>query len=150
VIVSITSGWDQVSVVLNRDPVDRPPFRHQRASHGLASRGLASRGLASHGLASRGLASRGLASRGLASRGLASRGLASRGLASRGLASRGLASTESCRNSTKKIASFQTNFPGLDVMITIFSGFANFRRKNWRFFSKTDVMINFFQNLALF
>jgi hypothetical protein len=31
-----------------------------------------------------------------------------------------------------------------------FAIFDNFRRKNWRFFSKTNVMIQFLHNLALF
>jgi hypothetical protein len=34
-------------------------------------------------------------------------------------------------------------------MITIVF-FDNFRRKNWRFFTKTNVMIKFLNNLALF
>jgi hypothetical protein len=40
--------------------------------------------------------------------------------------------------------------PGVDVMITIFCDFCQFSAKKMAFFSKTNVMINFFQNLALF
>jgi hypothetical protein len=40
--------------------------------------------------------------------------------------------------------------PGVDVMITIFCDFANFRRKNWRFSQKSNVMIKIFHNLVLF
>jgi hypothetical protein len=39
---------------------------------------------------------------------------------------------------------------GVDVMITIFCDFCKFSAKKTAFFSKTNVMINFFQNLALF
>jgi superfamily I DNA and RNA helicase len=39
---------------------------------------------------------------------------------------------------------------GVDVMITIFCDFHQFSAKKMAFFSKTNVMINFFQNLALF
>jgi hypothetical protein len=40
--------------------------------------------------------------------------------------------------------------PGVDVMITIFFEFGQFSAKKLAFFSKTNVMIKFFQNLALF
>jgi hypothetical protein len=40
--------------------------------------------------------------------------------------------------------------PGVDVMITIFSDFCQFSAKKLAFFSKTNVMIICFQNLALF
>jgi hypothetical protein len=40
--------------------------------------------------------------------------------------------------------------PGVDVMITIFCDFRQFSVKKLAFFSKTNVMINFFQKLALF
>jgi hypothetical protein len=36
--------------------------------------------------------------------------------------------------------------PGVNVMVTNFS---DFRRKNWRFFLKTNVIIQFLQNLAV-
>jgi hypothetical protein len=39
---------------------------------------------------------------------------------------------------------------GVDVMITIFCDFSQFSAKKLAFFSKTNVMINFFQNLSLF
>jgi hypothetical protein len=39
---------------------------------------------------------------------------------------------------------------GVDVMITIFCDFRQFLAEKLPFFSKTNVMINFFQNLALF
>jgi hypothetical protein len=39
---------------------------------------------------------------------------------------------------------------GVDVMITIFCDFSPFSAKKMAFFSKTNVMINLFQNLALF
>jgi hypothetical protein len=39
---------------------------------------------------------------------------------------------------------------GVDVMIKIFCDFSQFSAKKLAFFSKTNVMINFFQNLALF
>jgi hypothetical protein len=42
------------------------------------------------------------------------------------------------------------NRPGADVMITIFCDFSQFSAKKLAFFTKTNVMINFFQNLALF
>jgi hypothetical protein len=35
---------------------------------------------------------------------------------------------------------------GLDVMITIFCDFANYRRKYWRFFSKTNAMTTILHN----
>jgi hypothetical protein len=40
--------------------------------------------------------------------------------------------------------------PGVDVLITIFCDFYQFLAKKLAFFSKTNVMIIFFQNLALF
>jgi hypothetical protein len=40
--------------------------------------------------------------------------------------------------------------PGVDVMITIFCDFSQFSAKKLAFFSETNVMINFFQNLVLF
>jgi hypothetical protein len=41
--------------------------------------------------------------------------------------------------------------PWVDVMITIFCDFSrNFRQKKLAFFTNTNVIINFFQNLALF
>jgi hypothetical protein len=40
--------------------------------------------------------------------------------------------------------------PGVDVMIAFFCDFRPFSTKKLAFFSKTNVMINFFQNLALF
>jgi hypothetical protein len=40
--------------------------------------------------------------------------------------------------------------PGFDVMITIFCDFRKFSAKKLAFFSKTNVMINFFQYFALF
>jgi hypothetical protein len=40
--------------------------------------------------------------------------------------------------------------PGTDVMITIFFDFWQFSTKKMAFFLKTNVMINFFHNLALF
>jgi hypothetical protein len=39
---------------------------------------------------------------------------------------------------------------GVDVMITVFCDFDNFWRQKLAFFSKTNVMINFLHNLALF
>jgi hypothetical protein len=39
---------------------------------------------------------------------------------------------------------------GVDVMITIFGDFPQFSAKKLAFFLNTNVMINFFQNLALF
>jgi hypothetical protein len=39
---------------------------------------------------------------------------------------------------------------GVDVTITFFCDFRPFSTKKLAFFSKTNVMINFFQNLALF
>jgi hypothetical protein len=39
---------------------------------------------------------------------------------------------------------------GVDVMIIIFCDFWQFSAKKLAFFSKTNVMINFFHNLALF
>jgi hypothetical protein len=39
---------------------------------------------------------------------------------------------------------------GVDVMITIFGDFSQFSAKKLVFFLNTNVMINFFQNLALF
>jgi hypothetical protein len=39
---------------------------------------------------------------------------------------------------------------GVDVMITIFCDFCQFSAKKLSFFLNTNVMINFFQNLALF
>jgi hypothetical protein len=40
--------------------------------------------------------------------------------------------------------------PGVDVMITIFYDFSQFSAKKLAFFLNTNVMIKFFQNLALF
>jgi hypothetical protein len=40
--------------------------------------------------------------------------------------------------------------PGVDVMIKIFCDFSQFSAKKLAFFLNTNVMINFFQNLALF
>jgi hypothetical protein len=40
--------------------------------------------------------------------------------------------------------------PGVDVMITIFRDFRHFLAKKLAFFSKTNVLIKFLQNLALF
>jgi hypothetical protein len=40
--------------------------------------------------------------------------------------------------------------PGVDVMITIFCDFCQFSAKKSAFFFNTNVMSNFFQNLALF
>jgi hypothetical protein len=40
--------------------------------------------------------------------------------------------------------------PGVDVMIAIFCDFLQFSAKKLAFFSNTNVMIEFFQNLALF
>jgi hypothetical protein len=40
--------------------------------------------------------------------------------------------------------------PGVDVMITIFCDFCQFSAKKLTFFSKTNVMIKFLHNLALF
>jgi hypothetical protein len=40
--------------------------------------------------------------------------------------------------------------PGTDVMITIFCDFCQFLAKKLAFFSKTNVMIKFLHNLALF
>jgi hypothetical protein len=40
--------------------------------------------------------------------------------------------------------------PGVDVMIIIFCHFQQFLAKKLAFFTKTNVMINFLQNLALF
>jgi hypothetical protein len=39
--------------------------------------------------------------------------------------------------------------PGLDVMITILGDFCKFSAKKLAFFSKTNVMIKFLQNLAV-
>jgi hypothetical protein len=39
--------------------------------------------------------------------------------------------------------------PGVDVMITIFCDFCHFSVKKFAFFSKTNVMIKFLQNLAI-
>jgi hypothetical protein len=39
---------------------------------------------------------------------------------------------------------------GVDVMITNFCEFGPFSAKKMAFFSKTNVMISFFQNLTLF
>jgi hypothetical protein len=43
-----------------------------------------------------------------------------------------------------------TSVPGVEVMITIFCDFCQFSAKKLAFFLNTNVMINFFQNLALF
>jgi hypothetical protein len=43
----------------------------------------------------------------------------------------------------------ETGWPGTDFMITIFCDFWQFSTEKMAFFSKTNVMINFFQNLAL-
>jgi hypothetical protein len=40
--------------------------------------------------------------------------------------------------------------PGVDVMIKIFGDFRQFSTKSFVFFSKTNVMIKFLRNLALF
>jgi hypothetical protein len=40
--------------------------------------------------------------------------------------------------------------PGVDVMITIFCDFCQFLAKKLAFFLNSNVMINFFQNLALY
>jgi hypothetical protein len=40
--------------------------------------------------------------------------------------------------------------PGVDVMITIFCDFSQFSAKKLAFFLNTNVMMNFFKNLALF
>jgi hypothetical protein len=37
---------------------------------------------------------------------------------------------------------------GVDVMIAIFCDFHQFSAKKWRFFSKTNVMINFFSKFG--
>jgi hypothetical protein len=42
------------------------------------------------------------------------------------------------------------NQPGVDVMITFFCDFCQFSAKKIAFFSKTNVMIHFLHNLALF
>jgi hypothetical protein len=39
-------------------------------------------------------------------------------------------------------------FPGVNVMITIFCNFCQFSAKKLASFLNTNVMINFFQNLA--
>jgi hypothetical protein len=44
----------------------------------------------------------------------------------------------------------KTSGPGVDVMITIFGDFRQFLAKKLAFFSKTNVMIKIFHNLALF
>jgi hypothetical protein len=44
----------------------------------------------------------------------------------------------------------QFNGSGVDVMITIFCNFSQFSAKKLAFFLNTNVMINCFQNLALF
>jgi hypothetical protein len=44
----------------------------------------------------------------------------------------------------------QTGKQGVDVMITIFCDFSQFSAKKLAFFLNNNVMINFFQNLALF
>jgi hypothetical protein len=44
----------------------------------------------------------------------------------------------------------QTQEAGVGVMITIFCDFCQFSAKNLAFFSKTNVMIQFLHNLALF
>jgi hypothetical protein len=43
-----------------------------------------------------------------------------------------------------------TFYPGVDIMTTIFCDFSQFSDKKLAFFSKTNVMIKLFQNLALF
>jgi hypothetical protein len=40
--------------------------------------------------------------------------------------------------------------PGVDIMITIFCDFCQFSAKKMALFSKTNVMIKFLHNLALF
>jgi hypothetical protein len=42
------------------------------------------------------------------------------------------------------------NKPGVDVMITIFCDFPQLSAKKMVFFLNTNVVMNFFQNLALF
>jgi hypothetical protein len=44
----------------------------------------------------------------------------------------------------------ELDLPGVDVMITIFCDFCQFSAKKMAFFLNTNVMINFFQNLALY
>jgi hypothetical protein len=44
----------------------------------------------------------------------------------------------------------RSGWPGVDVMITIFGDFRQFSAKKMAFFSKTNVMIKFLHNLALF
>jgi hypothetical protein len=51
------------------------------------------------------------------------------------------------KQSPKRRTFFQS---GVDVMITIFCDFSQFLAKKLAFFLNTNVMINFFQNLALF
>jgi hypothetical protein len=53
-----------------------------------------------------------------------------------------------CINSDKK--KLVGLHPGVDVMITIFCDFSQFSAKKLAFFINTNVMIKFFQNLALF
>jgi hypothetical protein len=45
---------------------------------------------------------------------------------------------------------FFTKYSRVDVMITIFCGFRQLSAKKLAFFSKTNVIINFFPNLSLF
>jgi hypothetical protein len=45
---------------------------------------------------------------------------------------------------------FVGSVPGVDVMITIFGDFSQFLAKKLAFFLNTNVMIKFFQHLALF
>jgi hypothetical protein len=42
------------------------------------------------------------------------------------------------------------NWPGVDVMITVFCNFCQVLAKRLALFSRTNVMIKFFHNLALF
>jgi hypothetical protein len=53
------------------------------------------------------------------------------------------------RKSDEKI-NYKSKGPGVDFMITIFCNFCQFSAKKLEFFSKTNVMIQFLHNLALF
>jgi hypothetical protein len=60
------------------------------------------------------------------------------------------ASIESIGTEKLDFSSFQAGWPGVDVMITIFGDLSQFSAKKLAFFLITNVMLNFFQNLALF
>jgi hypothetical protein len=43
----------------------------------------------------------------------------------------------------------KTFSPGVDVMVTIFCDYCQFSAEKWAFFSKTNAVIKFLQNLSV-